>query len=103
MPKSQIDGCSPWYRWENGDLVLSLRVQPRAKRDQMAGAAGDHMRVQITAPPVDGKANEHLRRLLAEMFGVSVSQVTLLAGERGRLKRVRIHRPVKLPAEIRLG
>jgi uncharacterized protein (TIGR00251 family) len=89
MPKSQIDGCSPWYRWENGDLVLSLRVQPRAKRDQMAGAAGDHMRVQITAPPVDGKANEHLRRLLA--------------GERGRLKRVRIHRPVKLPAEIQLG
>jgi uncharacterized protein (TIGR00251 family) len=61
------------------------------------------MRAQITAPPVDGKANEHLRRLLAEIFGVSASQVTLLAGERGRLKRVRIHRPVKLPAEIQLG
>jgi uncharacterized protein (TIGR00251 family) len=92
-----------WYRWDAGDLVLSLRVQPRAKRDEVLGPAGDHLRVRITAPPVEGKANEHLRGFLADLFGVVRSQVILLAGERGRVKRVRIRDPVRLPQDIGLG
>ncbi|MGA7979498.1 MAG: DUF167 family protein [Chromatiaceae bacterium] len=92
-----------WYRWEDGDLILNLRVQPRAKRDEVLGPQGDHLRVRITAPPVEGKANEHLCRLLADILAVPRSQVVLVAGGRGRLKRLRIHAPAKLPEAIQPG
>ena len=49
-----------WFRWESDDLLLSLRVQPRASQDEFVGPHGDHFKVRITAPPVEGKANAHL-------------------------------------------
>ncbi|AGA89586.1 TIGR00251 family protein [Thioflavicoccus mobilis 8321] len=85
-----------WYRWDDEDLCLTLKVQPRAKRDAFVGPLGDCYRVQITAPPVDGKANAHLRRFLAETFNVPVSQIDLDAGALSRIKRVRIHAPRRL-------
>ena len=77
-------------QWEGDDLVLTLRVQPRAKNDAVVGPHGDAIRVRITAPPVEGKANDHLVRFLAKRFGVHRRDVTLLSGESGRDKRVRI-------------
>ncbi len=88
-----------WYRWQGEDLLLTLRLQPRASRDEIAGPYGEALKVRITAPPVDGKANAHLLRFLAELFGVAPSAVELLSGETGRDKRVRIRRPRRLPAE----
>lgn len=85
-----------WYRWDAGDLCLTLKVQPRAKRDAFVGPLGECYRVQITAPPVDGKANAHLRRFLAETFGVTPSGVELDAGALSRTKRVRIRNPRRL-------
>lgn len=89
-----------WYRWEDGDLVLSLHVQPRAKQDQVAGPEGDALKVRITAPPVEGKANQHLCRMFADLCGVSRSSVELVAGAQGRRKRIRVHAPKRLPAGI---
>jgi uncharacterized protein (TIGR00251 family) len=89
-----------WYRWQDGALLLNLRVQPRAKRNLLIGPEGGHLKVRITAPPVEGKANAHLRRFLAEEFGVPQSRVELMAGARKRLKCVRIHAPRKLPHPI---
>jgi hypothetical protein len=89
-----------WYRWEGADLLLNLRVQPRAKRDELGEALGEHIKVRITAPPVDGKANEHLRRFLAKLFDVPQSAVELVAGEHARLKRMRVRSPKRLPAGI---
>ena len=86
-----------WYRWDGSDLVLHLRIQPRASHDEFAGTLGDAMKVRITAPPVDGKANDHLRKFLGELFGVAKSQVTVLSGDTSREKRVRIRSPRKLP------
>jgi len=57
-------------------------------------------RVRITAPPVDGQANAHLREFLAALFGVAKSRVALLAGETGRDKRLRIIAPNRLPPGI---
>lgn len=91
-------GSAGWYRWEGDDLLLSLRVQPRAKRDEFAGVLDDHLRVRVTAPPLDGKANEQLRRFLAKTFGVPRSRVELVAGRQGRLKRLRIRAPSRLPS-----
>lgn len=91
-----------WYRWQGEDLLLTLRLQPRASRDEIAGPYGDALKVRITAPPVDGKANAHLLRFLAELFDVAPSSVELLSGETGRDKRVRIARPRRLPAEAEI-
>ncbi|MBI3773009.1 MAG: YggU family protein [Gammaproteobacteria bacterium] len=88
------------WRWQGPDLILELRVQPRASRDEISGLHGERLKVRITAPPVDGAANSHLLAFLAKVFGVAKSQVTLLAGESGREKRVRIEQPRQLPPGI---
>lgn len=90
-------GREVWYRWDGEDLVLNLRVQPRASRDELSGPHGTSFRVRITAPPVDGKANDHLARFIAKAFGVSRGDVALEAGAAGRDKRIRVHRPKRLP------
>ena len=88
-----------WYRWDGHDLVLNLRVQPRANRDELAGPQESRYRVRITAPPEGGQANGHLVRFLAKAFGVAKSAITLEAGETGREKRVRIRAPSRIPIE----
>jgi uncharacterized protein (TIGR00251 family) len=88
------------YCWDSADLLLRVRVQPRASRDGWVGLREGRFRVGITAPPVDGQANAHLQAVLAELFGVTKSQVTLLAGETGRDKRLRIAAPKRLPPGI---
>lgn len=82
---------------DGDDLVLALYIQPRASRDAVVGAHGDALKVAITAPPVDGAANEHLVAYLAKQFKVSKSQVVLEAGASGRHKRVRIKGPLATP------
>ena len=83
-----------WFRWEGTDLVLNLLVQPRASRDELVGVHGsDFLKVRITAPPVEGKANVHLERYLAKVFGVPRSRVLLVGGTSSRRKTFRINRP----------
>ncbi|MES9897513.1 MAG: DUF167 family protein [Sedimenticola sp.] len=89
-----------WYRWEGTDLLLQLRVQPRAGKDQLVAPHGDQYKVRITAPPVDGKANAHLVRFLAKSFGVGRADVTLVNGGSNRNKCFRIHSPHRLPIAI---
>lgn len=73
-----------------GAVVFAVRVQPRASRDAVGGEREGALKVRLTAPPVDDKANEALRRLLAERLNVPVSAVSILAGARGRTKRVAV-------------
>lgn len=83
--------------WEKDVLILQVYVQPRASRDEICGLHGDSLKVRITAPPVDGKANQYLCKFLAKEFGVAKSKVSLLSGETGRLKKFAIEQPEKLP------
>jgi uncharacterized protein (TIGR00251 family) len=90
----------PWYRWEGDELVLFLRVQPRANRDEFLAPHGDRYKVRITAAPVEGKANAHLLRFLAKSFGVNKGQVSLVSGEHGKNKGVRIRSPQRMPIPV---
>lgn len=81
-------------------LTLSIRVQPKASRDEIVGPYGDSLKIRITAPPVDGKANAHLIKYLARLFGVPRSRITLLSGTSGRDKRLRINAPTRWPDAI---
>jgi uncharacterized protein (TIGR00251 family) len=67
---------------------IDVRLTPRAAREQIAPGADGAYLVRVTAPPVDGRANDALRRLIARRAGVAPSRVTLVRGERSREKVV---------------
>lgn len=71
------------------DGMLRVRVTPKASRDRIE-ADGDVLRVWVTAPPADGKANAAVRALLARALGVPKSALTLVRGETARDKVFRI-------------
>lgn len=71
-------------------VVFDVRVIPRAARSGLAGTRGRALLVRLKAPPVEGAANTELIEVLSEAFGVPRRAVTIIAGERSRLKRVQI-------------
>lgn len=79
------------------DIRLRLYIQPKASRDDWVGLHGDEIKVAITAPPVDGKANAHLQKFLAKSFKVAKAAVLIEKGELGRHKMVLIQAPLQLP------
>jgi uncharacterized protein (TIGR00251 family) len=70
--------------------TFSIRVHPRAKKNAVVGIIGDALKVALTAPPVEGKANEACIRLFAELLQVPRSSVTIAAGASGRNKVIRV-------------
>ena len=91
----------PAGRRDGADLVLEVRVQPRASRSEIAGRYGERLRIRLQAPPVDGKANAALVAFVAEAFGVPRAQVSIEHGLAGRDKRVRIADAPAAPAALR--
>ncbi len=90
----------PQVVWNGTDLILDVHVQPRAAKNEVVGFHGSRLKIRISSPPVDGKANRHLISFLAEVFGVARRDVILLAGENSRDKRFKILSPKHLPALI---
>lgn len=78
--------CSPY----KDGCALTVRLTPRASKNAVLGEEADWLRVALTAPPVDGKANEATRRFLAEALGVPRAAVSLISGQTARLKRFAI-------------
>lgn len=70
--------------------MLEVQVVPRASRERVGPLVGERIKVQLTAPPVDGAANEALVALLARALGVPRRQVHIVRGERGRKKTVHV-------------
>ena len=71
-------------------IVIDVRVIPRARRAGVAGTRGDALLVRLTAPPVEGAANAELITIVSDALGVPRRAVTIVSGERSRLKRVRV-------------
>ena len=71
-------------------MRLIVHVVPRASRDSIEGEHDGKLKVRLTAPPVDSRANDALRRLLAARLNVPVSAVRIVAGEKSRTKHVAI-------------
>jgi uncharacterized protein (TIGR00251 family) len=77
-------------RERSGAVRFSVRVQPRAARSGVAGLHGGALRVRLSAPPVDGAANEELVELLAERLGVPRRDVSIVGGAASRSKLVEV-------------
>jgi uncharacterized protein (TIGR00251 family) len=75
---------------KDGAVSFAVRVQPRTSRDEIAGEYQDGPKIRLTAPPLDGRANEALRRLLAARLKVPRAAVRIVAGEHSRTKRVEV-------------
>jgi len=77
-------------REQDGAVVFEVRVAPRASRSRVIGVQDGALKVALTAPPIDGAANEALRKLLAKMLGVPKSDVEIVRGDRARIKLLRV-------------
>jgi len=77
-----------WCVARGADLVLKLRVQPRAAHEGVAGPHAGRLRLRVSTPPVDGRANARVAQLLAELLGVPPGSIELLRGHTGRDKDV---------------
>lgn len=73
-----------------GRVRFAVHVQPRASRSEIAGVHGDALKLRVSAPPVDGAANDAVVELLARVFAVSRRSVMIVAGESSRSKVVEI-------------
>jgi uncharacterized protein len=70
--------------------TFAIRVQPRASRNAVVGEMGDALKIALTAPPVDGKANEACVEFVSKLLKVPRSSVTIAAGETSRNKVIRV-------------
>jgi hypothetical protein len=70
--------------------MIKVKVVPRSSRDEVTGLEGDILKIRVTDPPVEGAANSKVVTLLAKRFGLSKSDVEIVAGSRSRVKLVKI-------------
>jgi uncharacterized protein len=82
-----------------GGVSFLVRVQPRASRSEISGEWQGALRIRLNVPPLEGRANEALRRLLADYLNVPLGAVKIASGQRSRLKRIEVE-GVKL-AQVR--
>lgn len=87
---------APFLRTADGVVYLSVKVQPRASRNEIGETLGAELKIKITAPPVDSAANEALVEFLADRLGISKSALQLTRGATSRHKVIAIR---GIPAE----
>lgn len=89
-----------WFCWQQRELLLELQIQPGAKHDAIVGLHGDRLKLKIHAPALDGRANQQLIEFLAHCFGTTKANVSIVRGELGRSKSVRIKYVSCAPSEL---
>ena len=83
-----------WLSGQPGQWQIAVHAQPGARHAEVVGTHGDALKIRIAAPPVDGKANEALRRWFALRLSIGVADVELIAGASSRSKRLRVRSPL---------
>ena len=79
-----------WLRADGDGVLLTLHIQPGAKKTEVVGLHGEALKIRLAAPPVDGKANAALLAFVAKQLGVGKTAVELVSGQSSRAKRVRV-------------
>jgi uncharacterized protein len=74
----------------NGAVIVTVRVQPRASRNEISGVVEGALKVRLQAPAIEDRANEALREFLAILLKTPKSAVRILSGDRSRIKRLEI-------------
>jgi len=87
----------------DGGVVVHVHVLPRSGRTEIVGRHGDALKVRVAAPPVEGRATDAARIAVADALGIPAHSVVVVAGERSRLKRLRISGMDVLEVQQRLA
>lgn len=77
-----------WYRRDGDSIILTLHVQPGAKRTEIAGLHGQALKIRLAVPPVEGRANAALLKFIAGLFDVPLRQVSIQKGDKSHHKVV---------------
>ena len=88
---------------EDGSLRLAVKAVPGSRKDQVAGALGDRLKVKVSAPPEDGRANAAICALLADELGVKARDVTVVSGHGHAEKVLRVAGVSLESARAKLG
>ena len=75
---------------QNTHLTINIKVEPRSSRSGIIGPYGDALKVKLTSPPVEGKANKELAALLSKEFGIRKKDVEILSGQSSKNKTVKL-------------
>lgn len=84
-------------------VSFAVKVQPRARKNAITGVVGDALKLALTAPPVDGRANQAVVEFLADFFEITRSSITIASGETSRNKVIRIAGLTRQDVERRLA
>ncbi|MGC2696720.1 MAG: DUF167 domain-containing protein [Candidatus Angelobacter sp.] len=84
-------------------IAFAVKVHPRARKNAITGVVGDALKLSLTAPPVEGRANQAVIEFFAALFEIPRSSVTIASGETSRNKVVRVTGASKPMAEQRLA
>lgn len=79
---------APWLKSSGDAVIVTLHIQPGAKKTEVAGEHGEALKIRLAAPPVDGKANAALIEFLSDLFDIPKARVTLVSGQTSRAKRI---------------
>ena len=72
----------------NGETLIRLHVQPKTSKNRIVGIHDGCLKIAVTAPPVDGKANKAVVKFLASFLGIPIRDVTVVSGAQSRKKQV---------------
>ena len=86
-----------------GGATFAVKIHPRARKNAITGVVGDALKLALTAPPVDGKANQAVIEFFADLFQIPRSSVTIASGETNRNKVIRISGLSRAALEKRLA
>ena len=75
---------------KDGAVTFEIRVQPRAARSEIVGQLGGALKVKVTAPPLDGRANDECIRLLADVLKLQRASIEIISGQTSRTKVIRV-------------
>ena len=81
---------SVWYRHQQDTVIINVYLQPSAKYTEMVGFYGDALKIRLSSPPIDGRANDALLNFVAKLFDVPRRQVALIRGGKSRHKKIAI-------------
>jgi uncharacterized protein len=84
-------------------VTFAVKVHPRARKNAITGVVGDALKLALTAPPLDGKANQAVVEFFSELFAIPRSSITIASGETSRNKVIRVSGVARADVERRLS
>lgn len=85
------------YLWRDDTLIFNVYLQPKASRNALIGLHDNAVKISLTSPPVDGKANKQLIQFLAKLFHVKKTDITIISGVHSRQKCISVCKPSQFP------